>query len=131
MFAIIAVYLFATGIWQLRTGGVDSRALINLLLGCCSIVVMKYVKRIYISPEGIVKETHTWITHHREILPWSDIKHLTLMSKGDRLIAFVEKDTLGQKIFFERKDIPLIKEIFRTYGPKIPVKVNESGSMLR
>ena len=128
MFVIIAAYLFATGIWMLKTGGSVSRAITNLALGACSLIVTKYQKKVYLSPIGFVKETHTWFTHHRQVLPWKDIQHVTLMSKGERLIAFIEKDSLGSKIFFERKDIPLIKETVKQHGPKIPIRIDESQS---
>lgn len=128
MFAIIAVYLFATGFWMIRTEGITQRALINILMGLCSVAVTKYQKKIYLSPEGFVRETHTWFSHHRQLLPWRQIQHVTLMSKGEKLIAFLEKDTLGWKLIFERKDIPLIKETVKKYGPKIPIRIDESNS---
>lgn len=127
-FVIIAAYLLATGIWMINQTGLTQRAIVNIALGLCSIVVTKYEKKIYLSPVGFVKETHTWFSHHRQILPWNEIQHVTLMSKGEKLIAFIERDTLGWKLFFDRKDIPLIKDTVKQHGPKIPIKINESDS---
>ncbi|MEG1602024.1 MAG: hypothetical protein RRY12_03520 [Cloacibacillus sp.] len=127
-FALIALYLLTAGVWQIYHDGLTGRAALNIFLGLCSIVVTKYEKRIYLSPEGFVKETHTWFSHHRDMLPWSEIQHVTLMSKGEKLLAFIERDTLGWKLLFERKDIPLLKETIKQHAPKIPIRIDESNS---
>ena len=107
-FAMIAVYLLLT-------------ALLNLFLGCCSVVVIKYEKLIYVSPLGFVKETHTWVSHHRELLPWNEVKYVTLTTRGSRLMALIEKDEIGWKLFFKKDDLPELKEILKKHAPKVPV----------
>jgi len=120
-FVIIAVYLFFTAGWQFTHGGMTQKALLNLFLGCCSVMVIKYEKRIYVSPLGFVKETHTWISHHRELLPWNEIKYVTLTTKGNRMMTLIEKDAIGWKLFFSKDDHAKLKEILKRYAPKVPV----------
>ena len=120
-FVLIAVYLLLTAGWQFTHGGITQKALINLFLGCCSVMVVRYEKRIYVSPLGFVKETHTWVSHHRELLPWSEVKYVTFASKGSRLMALIEKDSIGWKLFFTMEDLPKLKEILKQYAPKIPI----------
>ena len=122
-FAAIAVYLLCTAAWQFWSGDFGQKAWLNLLLGCCSVLVVKYEKRIYVSPLGFVKETHTWHTHHREILPWDEVRCITLRAKNGRLMLLAERDVTGWKLFFKTEDQAKIKEIFKRYAPK--VKVNE------
>ncbi|MDO5115558.1 MAG: hypothetical protein Q4D58_05620 [Synergistaceae bacterium] len=122
-FVLIAAYLFTTAGWQLRHDGVTQKALLNLLLGACSLVVIKYEKRVYVSPQGFVKETHTWFSHHRELLPWSEIRHVTLMIKGGTLIAFLEKDSLGWKLLFDRNEMAALDGIVKKYAPRVPLKI--------
>ena len=90
-------------------------------LGCCSVVVIKYEKLIYVSPLGFVKETHTWVSHHRELLPWNEVKYVTLTTRGSRLMALIEKDEIGWKLFFKKDDLPELKEILKKHAPKVPV----------
>lgn len=85
--------------------------------------MVKYEKRIYVSPLGFVKETHTWHTHHREILPWDEVRCITLRAKNGRLMLLAERDVTGWKLFFKTEDQAKLKEIFKRYAPK--VKVNE------
>ena len=120
-FAMIAVYLLLTAVWQFSHEGVTQRALLNLFLGCCSVVVIKYEKLIYVSPLGFVKETHTWVSHHRELLPWNEVKYVTLTTRGSRLMALIEKDEIGWKLFFKKDDLPELKEILKKHAPKVPV----------
>ena len=84
-------------------------------------MVIKYEKRIYVSPLGFVKETHTWVSHHRELLPWREVKYVTLTTKGNRMLALIEKDAIGWKLFFAKDDLARLKEILKQYAPKIPV----------
>lgn len=120
-FAAIAAYLLLTGAWQLTKGNYGQKAWLNLFLGCCSIMVIKYEKRIYISEPGLVKETHTWFSHHRDILLWKDIRSITLQTKGDRLMLFAERDVTGWKLLFGKSDLPRLKEIIRQYAPKLKI----------
>ncbi len=104
-FAAIAVYLLCTAAWQFWNGDFGQKAWLNLLLGCCSVLVVKYEKRIYVSPLGFVKETHTW-----------HVGPLSAISTGRPRIT-------GWKLFFKTEDQAKLKEIFKRYAPK--VKVNE------
>lgn len=120
-FAVIAVYLLLTGVWQLSKGNFGQRTWLNLFLGCCSATVVRYEKRLYVSESGFVKETHTWFSHHREILLWKDVRSVTLQTKGERLMLFAEQGVTGWKLLFGKGDAPKLKEIIKQYAPKLKV----------
>ncbi|MBQ9881813.1 MAG: hypothetical protein IJM42_04270 [Synergistes sp.] len=120
-FAVIAVYLLFTGLWQLTKGNYGQKAWLNIFLGLCSAMVVRYEKRIYISELGLVKETHTWFSHHREILPWKEIRSVTLQTKGERVMLFAERDVTGWKLLFGKGDMPKLKELIKQYAPKLKI----------
>ena len=122
-FAMIAAYLLLTAVWQFSHEEVTQRALLNLFLGCCSVVVIKYEKLIYVSPLGFVKETHTWVSHHRELLPWNEVKYVTLTTRGSRLMALIEKDEIGWKLFFKRMTCRSSRRSSRSTRPRFPLTI--------
>jgi hypothetical protein len=69
----------------------------------------------------MVKETHTWITHHREVMKWEEINFITLMHKGDETMVFLERDTLGWKVLFKCDQVNDLKKIFKQYIPDIEI----------
>lgn len=127
-FILIAVYLFVTAGWMFFNTGFSQKALINFLMGFCSVIVVGYEKRIYVSPKGFVKETHTWFSHHRDLLPWEKTKFVTIFLKNGRVMALIEPkdEPLGWKIAFGEADYSKLKGIVREYGPK--VELNDMGN---
>ena len=126
-FAAIGVYLAASAIYEFAKSGASQRVFLNVFLCLCAFLVLKFEKRIYVSPLGFVKETKTWFSHHREILAWDEIGHVTLVTKGLSLTAFLEKDITGWKVLFTRNDLAALDGIFRKYAPKLKVAIKEMG----
>ena len=69
----------------------------------------------------IFKETHTWVTHHRELLKWEEIKFITIMKKRKQTLVFLEKDTLGWKLLFDNDQVADLKDMFAEYAPDIEI----------
>ena len=93
----------------------------NLIIGFASFFALKYQKIVYLSPIGMVKETHTWVTHHRELLKWEEIKFITIMKKRKQTLVFLEKDTLGWKLLFDNDQVSDLKNLFAKYAPDIEI----------
>lgn len=126
-FVAIAVYLAVTAVIEFTKSGADQRVWLNIFLFICALLVLKFEKRIYVSPLGFVKETKTWFSHHREVLSWDEIRHVTLMTKGTALTAYLEKDVTGWKLLFTRNDMATLDGIFRRYAPKLKVAIKDMG----
>ncbi len=122
-FVAIGVYLIGGTLWRYYSLGITDKALPNIILGIASFFALKYQKLVYLSPIGMVKETHTWITHHREVMKWEEIKFITLMHKQNVTMVFLERDSLGWKVLFERNQVEDLKKIFKQYIPD--VEINE------
>ena len=120
-FVAIGVYLIGGTLWRYYSQGVTEKILPNIILGFASFFALNYRKLVYLSPIGMVKETHTWITHHREVMKWEDIKFITLMHKGGETMVFLERDTLGWKVLFERDQVSDLKKFFKQYIPDIEI----------
>ncbi len=120
-FAAIGVYLIGGTLWRYYSLGITDKALPNIILGVASFFVLKYQKLVYLSPIGMVKETHTWITHHREVMKWKEIKFITLMHKKGETMVFLERDSLGWKVLFERDQVNDLKRILKQYIPDIEI----------
>lgn len=85
--------------------------------------VVGYRKLVYVSRGGVVRETSTWLTHHRELLEWSEVRFVTIMYRGNSAMVFLERDSLGWKLLFEKDQIPQLKIFFQEYMPE--VEINE------
>lgn len=120
-FAAIGVYLLGGTLWRYYYQGITDKVLPNIILGVASFFVLKYQKLVYVSPIGMIKETHTWITHHREVMKWEEIKFITLMHKRVETMVFLERDSLGWKVLFERDQVEDLKRIFKQYIPDIEI----------
>lgn len=86
-------------------------------------VVVGYRKLIYVSRGGVVRETSTWLTRHRELLEWGEVRFITIMYRGNSAMVFLERDSLGWKALFEKDQIPQLKKLFQEYMPE--VEINE------
>ena len=126
-FGALAAYLAVTGVMDFMSEGFSQKTVINAFLCVCGLLVLKFEKKIYASPLGFVKDTHTWFSHHRELLPWSEVRHVTLVTKGTGLTAFIEKDVIGWKLLFERNDMAALDGLFKKYAPKVKVVIKEMG----
>ena len=120
-FVAIGVYLIGMTFWRYYSLGVTDKALPNIIIAAASFFALRYQKLVYVSPIGVVKETHTWITHHREVMKWEDIKFITLMYKRGVTMVFLERDSLGWKVLFERDQMVDLKKIFNNYIPDIEI----------
>ena len=120
-FAAIGVYLIGGTLWKYYSLGIADKVLPNLILGFASFFVLKYQKLVYVSPVGMVKETHTWISHHREVMKWEEVKFITLMHKKDQTMVFLERDNLGWKVLFQRDQVNDLRRIFKQYIPDIEI----------
>lgn len=121
VFALIGVYTLGFTAWRYFAQGITTNALYNIIIGVMCFFVLKYEKLVYVSPVGIVKETHTWFSHHREVLKWSEVKFVTIMHKRKESMVFLERDTLGWKVLFGLEQIPELKTLFAKYIPSVEV----------
>lgn len=108
-----SLILGATGGMELQRG----------LIGLFCLLAAGYKKRIYLSPEGIVKETKNWTGRYREVFLWKDVRHVTLVFRGNGLMCFFEKDMKGWRLLFDASQERVVRDILSTHIPKTDVEV--------
>jgi len=82
-----------------------------------------YKKKIYVSSNGLVREVRGVLGTSVEVLPWEDVKGVTIVYKGDSMMAFFEKGITGWKILFKREDEKLLRELLDKHAPDAEVTV--------
>ena len=111
-FALIAVYGFGTAAWMYFMRGNTEHLASNLLIGCVAVFVINYRKLVYVAPEGMVRDTHTWFVSYRELLKWNDVKSVGIMYKGSEAMGFLDKITWAA-ILCERAQVGELKNCSR------------------
>lgn len=111
---VLHAFIFETGMNKVLQGGIIS-------VSC--LFAAGYRKNIYLSPEGIVKETKNWTGSYREVFSWKDVRHVTLVFKGSELMCFFEKDFKGWRVLFDASQEKKIRDILSASIPKIETEV--------
>ncbi len=112
----------AVGI-MLVADGMRSFMFHKILVGAVLAYISGYEKRIFLSPEGVVRQTRTWITGHSTMLPWDEVQHVGFAYRGSKMQCFFEKDITGWKVLFERSDEPEVRRILDLYIPDVETTV--------
>lgn len=121
VFGLTGAYLLGITAWRYFAYGITSGAQYTIFVGALSFLVISYGKLVYLSPSGVVRETRTWRTSHREVMRWDEVKSASIVYRRNEAMAFLERDTLGWKVLFDKDQVPVLKEIFAKYIPDIEV----------
>jgi hypothetical protein len=118
-FGVIGVYLLGDSLRRfLMFKGMTVHA---LFVGAAILYACGYRKRIYLTEEGIVRETKTWLNRNREVFPWAELGHVGLAFRRKQMMAFFERDILGWKVLFDRSEEETLREILGKYSPGIEI----------
>lgn len=93
----------------------------KFIIGAACLYVIGASKAFYVSEEGVVKETRTWLGRRREVLAWNEVKFVTLAFRGDKMLAFFERDTSGWKVLFRRSDGDALRALIAQMAPGVEV----------
>ncbi|MCX7829029.1 MAG: hypothetical protein N2315_07485 [Thermanaerothrix sp.] len=108
--------------------GAGGQVSAKFIIGAACLYASGADKRFYASEEGVVKETRTWMGSRREVLPWEEVKFVTLAFKGDKMLAFFERDASGWKVLFKRSDREALKELLARRAPGVEVDLVGDGA---
>jgi len=118
-FGVIGVYLLGDSLRRFLM--FKSLTVHALFVGAAVLYACGYRKRIYLTEEGIVRETKTWLNRNREVFPWTELGHVGLAFRRKQMMAFFERDILGWKVLFDRKKKGTLREILGKYSPEIEI----------
>jgi hypothetical protein len=118
-FGIIGIYLLGDSLRRFLM--VKSLTVHALFVGAAILYACGYRKRIYLTEEGIVRETKTWMNRNREIFPWAELGHVGLAFRRNQMMVFFERDILGWKVLFDRAQEGQLREILDKFSPGIEI----------
>ena len=98
------------------------KVLYNLAFSAICLYGATISKKLYISDVGVVREMKALGRHVRRVLPWSDVKFVTLVFRRAEMMVFFEEDVTGWKVLFSRDQEAQIRDILEEYIPDIEVK---------
>jgi hypothetical protein len=103
---------------------VREKAFLYLLTGGAMLFISGFHKRAFLSPRGVVRESRSWTGKNVRLLPWEKISHITLVYRGDQMMAFFERgeETTGVRMLFQRDQEERVRGIFKKYIPGIPLE---------
>ncbi len=113
----LRLYLSAT----LETG--FNRFFPYLIVGGALLYFSGFKKRIFLSPEGLVRESKSWMGSNSQILAWKDVAHVTLAFRRNQMMCFFERreSVTGIKVLFDRDQECAIRNVLETYCPTVEV----------
>jgi hypothetical protein len=115
----VGLFLIARGIYA----GIFQ----EVLIGATFIYASGYRKRIFISEDGLVRETRLWRRTRTTVLSWSEIKHVSLARRASKIIVFFEKDVTGWRVLFNDEDEPKLRVILQKYIPEVGISTIEEN----
>ena len=120
--AIVFGFAFLYAAYKDITAGKFEAALAyNLFIGIVCVCGARINRRLYLSDVGIVRELNSWGRVTRRIVPWEEIRHVTLAFRRGKLMAFFEVDTTGWKVLFSSDQESVIRDILDDRIPDVEV----------
>ena len=95
----------------------------KILVGAVVAYVSGFDKRIFLSPEGRVRQTKTWLGGHLTVLPWEEVRHVGFAYRGSKMLCFFEQEITGLKVLFDRSDEPEVRRILALHIPEVETAV--------
>lgn len=119
---VFGVVFLSTGLKGFMGGEETLKVAYNLILGAICIYGISIRRKLYLSEAGVVREIEAWGRHVRRILPWDDVKFVSLAFRRSDMMVFFEIDVTGWKVLFSRDQENLVREILDDYIPDVEVQ---------
>ena len=119
---LFGVVFLSMGLRGFMNGESTLKVLYNVAMGAICIYGISIRRRLYLSEEGVVREIRAWGRRVRRVLPWGDIKFVSLAFRRADMMVFFEIDVTGWKVLFARDQESLVREILDDYIPDVEVQ---------
>ena len=118
---VFGLTLLSKGLYDVAQSQEFSKIFPQFIVGGACLYGSGFRKKIYFSREGIVKETTSWLNSNEEVLPWRDIRHVTLAFKKNDMLGLFERGALGWKVLCDRKQEGALRVLLEKYIPSIEI----------
>ena len=120
---LCGVLLFGNCFYEMfRLGKTIQDTFPKLIVAVACTYACGFRKKLYLAPEGIIRETRNWFTRNEDTLPWEQIRHVTLAFRRNDMLALFEKGTMGWKIPCNRQDEAALRAILKKHIPNVEIE---------
>lgn len=82
--------LLANAVWGLSRGESVGRSASQAIIGLLAFWCSFWSRTVSLTSQGILRKSRGMGHSHEELLPWSDVVHLTLAFRGEDMILLVD-----------------------------------------
>lgn len=118
---VIGLVIVSSWLYQLIKG--ESRPISYLAVGVICLVCSSYRKSFILCSEGIVREQAVFGRRYREILPWQQVRSVSLAFKGHSMMVLFEKGIKGWRVLFNREEEHSVRRVVLENRPDIKIEV--------
>lgn len=98
--------------------GAPSLRLSQMFVGIACILTVGWRRTLSLTADGILRRTSRWGARRSELLPWADVRHVTLVPRRGELTALFErKELTGLKVLFDRDQEQALRAILERCLP--------------
>lgn len=97
------------------------------IVGALMAVFSGAAKRLFLAPEGVVREMRVWSRRYVTLIPWSEVDMVTLAFHGQQMMAFFDRKerVTGIRMLFRREEEILVRDIVKKYCPGVHIDLRE------
>lgn len=121
------VVFLVTAYRAYAASGLVGKVVYNLFVGTVCLYGAGISRRLYLSDVGVVREMHSWGRITRRVLPWDDVRHVSLAFRANSMMAFFEVDVTGWKVLFSREQEREVREVLEEMLPDVDVAIIGKG----
>jgi hypothetical protein len=122
---VTGLLLTSAGLWRLfgPSAGGFGRIYPYVFVGLGLVYFSGTTKRIYLSEEGVIRETGSFLSKGKQVLPWNRVVHVTLVTRKKQFMAFFEKagEIKGLKVLFDIDQEPQVRAILKNSCPRTKI----------
>ncbi len=119
---LLGVFLMAEGVrgFVSPSGKGMYLAFPYFLVGAVCMYIFGYDRRLFLDPEGIVRETVIWGRVLRDVTPWSSIVGISMTPAKGKVLAFFRKGTTGWRVKFSSEE--RLRAFLKDVAPGVPME---------
>lgn len=91
----------------------------QFFVGVVAILATGWRRSLVLTPQGLLRQTNRWGARSDTLLPWSEIRHVTLVPRRTEVTALFEREGItGIKVLFDRQDEGTLRTILKERLPE-------------
>jgi hypothetical protein len=107
------------------SAGLGREGLLMTFLALVCVYGAGISKKLYLSEAGVIREMHSWGRVLRRVLPWGDVRRVSLAYRGAHVMAFFDAGATGWKVLFSEDQEGTLLDILDEYIPDVEIEVIE------